>query len=260
MEQKLEFRLNRDGESYRVGKGTCTDADIVIPDSYNGKPVTSLRNYAFYKCTELTSVTIPDSVTSIGIYAFYNCSNLTNITIPNSVESIDNWTFDNNQNSSLTYNEYENAYYLGNETNPYVVLVKAKSYDITSCTIHNNTKVIYSSAFYRRTNLTSITIPDSVKSIGKSAFSDCTNLTSVTIPDSVKSIGESAFSGCTNLTSVTIPDSIKVIGLQAFQNCTSLASITYDGTFSKWNAIHKKANISFPRGITVICKDGSIHN
>ena len=56
---------------------------IVIPES-----VTSIGNSAFYWCSRLTSVTIGNGVTSIGSFAFYNCSRLTSITIPNSVTSI----------------------------------------------------------------------------------------------------------------------------------------------------------------------------
>ena len=123
--------------------------EVIIP---NG--VTTIRVCAFYGCTSLTSVTIPDSVTTIGEYAFSDCT-------------------------SLKYNEYHNAYYLGNDNNPYVVLVKAKSKNITSCEINENCKFIHSKAFFKCTSLTNITIPNSVITIGEHAFSKCSSLTIV---------------------------------------------------------------------------------
>lgn len=67
----LSFRLNSDEASYSVsGIGSATSQDIVIPAMYNGLPVTSINSYAFEDCSDLTSVTIPDSVTSIDNYAF----------------------------------------------------------------------------------------------------------------------------------------------------------------------------------------------
>lgn len=68
--------------------GNCTDTDIIIPPTYNGKPVTSIYPGAFRGCTNLTSITIPDSVTSIGGGAFRGCENLISVTIPDSVTSI----------------------------------------------------------------------------------------------------------------------------------------------------------------------------
>ncbi len=198
----------------------CTGlTSITIPDS-----VTSIGSCAFHDCTGLTSITIGKGVTSIRQHAFDGCTGLTSITIPDSVTSIEYGTFDGC--TSLTYNEYDNALYLGNDDNPYVVLVKGKQQGIISCTIHNNAKVIYSSAFEDCTELTSITIPDSVTSIGDKAFSHCDGLTSITIPDSVTSIGDWAFNHCTGLTSITIPDSVTSIGYCAFEYCTGLTSIT----------------------------------
>ena len=198
----------------------CTSLTaITIPDS-----VTSIGDNAFRDCGFLTSIIIPDSVTSIGNRAFYNCDSLTSITIPDSVTSIGENAF--SSCGKLQYNEYGNALYLGNDENPYVVLIKVKDESITSVDIHASTRFIYEYAFRGCDSLTSVTIPDSVTSIGNWAFDGCTSLTSVTIGKGVTSIGEWAFSWCTSLTSVTIPNSVTSIGDNAFWNCTALESIT----------------------------------
>lgn len=64
------------------GLGTATDTDIVIADEYEGLPVTEIDYYAFYNCSRLTSVTIPDGITSIGNLAFFLCNSLESINIP----------------------------------------------------------------------------------------------------------------------------------------------------------------------------------
>ncbi len=198
----------------------CTSLNIImIPDS-----VTSMGDSAFYGCSSLTSVTIGNGVTSIENNTFYGCSSLTSITIPNSVTSIDENAFYGC--SSLKYNEYDNAYYLGNDSNPYLVLIKARDTSITSCTINENTKIIYYLAFDGCSSLTSLTIGNSVTSIDDGAFRGCSSLTSVTIPNSVTSIGDYAFYNCSSLTSVTIGNSVTSIGSEAFRNCSSLTSIT----------------------------------
>ena len=171
-----------------------------------------------------TSIVIDEDCTRINHDTFLNCKYLVNLSIGNSVTSIGGSAF--YYCSSLKYNVYDNAKYLGNNENPYLVLVKAINTDITTCTINSNTKVIYGSAFENCDSLTSIVIPNSVKSICRSAFGGCSKLTSITIPNSVTSIGDGAFEDCSRLTSIDIPNSITRIGCCAFCHCYSLTSIT----------------------------------
>ena len=158
---------------------------VVIPDTIDGKSVTSIGEFAFFDCTSLTSITIPSSVTSIAARLFEDCTSLTSITIPNSVTSIGDDAF-----RGCT--------------------------SFTSITIPNSVTSIDDWAFSGCTSLTSITIPDSVTEIGYSAFEGCTSLTSITIPNSLTSIGYGAFEGCTSLTSITIPNSVTSIDGYAF--------------------------------------------
>ena len=205
----LEFTQLPDG-TYEVSGGKGSERknieSITIPETYEKIAVTTIGDGAFYGCTILSSITIPDSVTSIGDRAFYRCTNLKSITIPNSVTSIGDKVFDGCTN-------------------------------LTSITIPDSVTSIGHSAFWSCTGLTSITLPDSLTSIGSWVFEGCINLTSITIPDSVTSIGELAFHWCTGLTSITIPDSVTSIGSRAFGYCTNLTSVYYTGTAEEWSQI-----------------------
>ena len=193
--------------------------DIVIPDGTE-----KIGANAFGGNRDLTSVIIPDGVTSIGEDAFSWCSGLTNISIPNSVTSIGYGAF--SECTSLQFNSYDGAKYLGNDSNPYLVLYDVTYTGVSSFEIMAQTKIIYDNAFSGCSSLTSIVIPDSVTSIGRYAFDGCSGLTSVTIGGGVTSIGYSSFSGCSGLTSVTIPDSVTSVGERAFYGCSGLTSVT----------------------------------
>jgi len=197
--------------------GSSAGGDLSLPSDVGGKPIRVIADRAFYNCTSLTSVTIPNSVTSIGDYAFWNCTGLTSITIPNSVTSIGDYAFYNC--SSLT------SATIGNSVTSIGNFAFGYCTSLTSVTIGNSVTSIGGYAFYDCTSLTSIIIPDSVISIGDEAFRNCTGLISATIGNSVTSIGSGTFWGCSSLTSVTIGNSVTSIGGYAFYLCTSLTNI-----------------------------------
>ncbi len=205
--------------------------------------VTLIGNCAFNKCSELASITIPESVTSIESNAFSGCSNLHTVTLKSNPIVSKAYT----ANSSL-----KNIF--GEQVEEYIIGDKVAS--------------ISSYAFYGCTGMSKVTIPSSVTSIGKDAFTGCSGLTSVhisdlaawcriafgdssksgsvsnplsiahhlflngeevkdlVIPSSVSNIGYLAFWACHGLTSVTIPGNVTSIGRSAFPSCHSLASVT----------------------------------
>ncbi len=217
----LEYALNEDGKSYSVtGIGTCADTDIVIPNTYEGLPVTGIGNSAFTNCYNITSVTIPDSVTSIGNYLFRNCFKLTSIIV---------------DETNTAYQSIDGNFYSKDGT---VLIAYACAKTDTTFAIPNTVTTIGGDAFWGCTNLMSITIGDTVTTINDWAFAHCCNLTSLTIPNSVTTIGEYAFCDCEKLTSVTIPSSVTSIGNEAFFQCYGLMNITVDET----NAVYQSIN------------------
>ena len=191
-----------------------------------GNGVTSIGDYAFEGCSNLTSATIPNSVTSIGSAVFASCKRLTSVSIPNGVTNIEYATFSDCSR-------------------------------LTSVTIPSSVISIGDWAFNGCASLTSIAIPNSVTSIGDDAFRGCKNLISADIPNSVTSIGELAFLGCTGLTSVTIGNGVTSIGRRAFDYCTGLTSVTIgNGVTSIGNeAFHECYGLTFvtiPNSVTSI--------
>lgn len=173
---------------------------IEIPSKivHNNKKysVTRIGDGAFYDCSSLSDLTIPETVSSIGDYAFHGCMMLKSTTIPENVTRIGEGTFS------------------------YCV-------SLQEITIPEGVVTIGKDAFAYCCSLRSVHMPGSVRSIGQGAFDDCTSLESITFPEGgVNNMEGMAFPWCVSLKEVTIPNGITAIGDATFFGCTSLEQIT----------------------------------
>lgn len=170
---------------------------IVIPETviYNENVynVTSIGNSAFYWCSELTSVSIPDNVTSIGSYCFAYCSNLSNVSLSNNLSALGMGAF-------------------------------AGCSKLESITVPGSIGILESSVFQNCTGLKSVILSEGISEIRHIAFNGCTSLRSVALPSSLGKI-ESAFSGCSSLESITLPKNLTTVNGSAFSGCSGLKEL-----------------------------------
>lgn len=207
------------------GSDTCID----IPSSMDGYPVTGIGYEAFFHCTSLTSVTVPDSVTSIEAHAFWMCTNLETISLPEGIKNIGSWMFWDcpnlktvnipNSVSSIDWEAFKSCTSLEEVSLP------------------NSLTTIASGAFSGCTSLKEINIPDGVTSIGSEAFRSCSSLTNVSISGSIIKIEQDTFYECTSLKEVTIPKSVTQISEGAFWNDANLTDVYYVGSEADWAKI-----------------------
>jgi hypothetical protein len=236
--------------SYSSVDGVLFDKSLTTLIQYPGRKagnytvpnsVGNIGNYAFYNCTNLTSVTLGTSVTNIGNDAFADCASLTSVTIPSSVTSIGAGAFVDC--ASLTSATIPSSVTnIGNDAFFFCTSLTAITVDALNSTYSSVDGVVFDKSQNTLTlcpegRAGNYTVPNSVTNIGNNAFYGCASLTSVTIPSSVTSIGASAFADCTSLTSVTIPNSVSSIGFHAFEQCINLTAITVDALNSSYSSL-----------------------
>ena len=198
-------------KTVQVGDGddasivASTEGGLIIPDKVNGYTVTKIGSYAFYYCSNLTSVSIPNTVKTFGNRAFYVCSGLTSLHISASVTSIEDRAFAYcSRLEEIIVDEGNTVYDSRNDCN---ALIKTS----------DNTLLI---------GCKGTVIPSSVKVLAEGAFRGCAELKNIEIPEGVTTIGASTFRGCTGLESVTLPSTISSIGTYAFSAFDEVYNLT----------------------------------
>jgi len=178
----LTFTLNAEGTAYSVKAVNTEIVNALIPDNYNGIPVTSIEDKGFSKCTLLESIRIGKNVTSIGSNAFEGCSILDNVVLPDNVTTVGQDAF-------------------------------KECYGLVKATLSKNLTEIPQGMFYKANNLRRVEIPENsvFTKIGPAAFQHCNRLQSITIPASVTEINESnTFKNCYNLVEIKNLSSLEI--------------------------------------------------
>ncbi len=267
------YELNADKASYTV-KGLAKDnniTQIVIPSTYQGKPVTQIDSYAFRNCSRIVSVSLSPNIISIGTYAFYNCTALQGVYITD-MSSWCNINFNGSYSNPL---EYAHKLYLNNKLVTDLIIpadiTRIDFYAFYNCVDLVSITVEPNNAVYKSQNNCLIekqtdrlvlgcknsVVPDNVKSIGSSAFEGCKGLTSIEIPSGVDYIGFYAFANCVDLQSIVIKSEVNIICDGVFKNCSSLESIEIPNGvmeigMSAFSGCSSLKNVELPSGITDI--------
>ena len=221
------------GSFVKITKYTGSDEEVIIPKEINGFTVQQIGESAFEN-SEITSVTIPDTVTSIGKAAFKNCKFLATVKIGSGVREIGESTFRGCM--SLTKISVPAS----------VESVGVQAFQdctgLETVTLAKGLKKLDSYAFSGCTGLPTVEIPDSVTAIGYRTFYNCTGITSMSYPVGwTECAGYSAyptyyghiFEGCTGLTNITVPEGITELPSCAFEGCSDLKEIRLPSTLEK---------------------------
>ena len=222
----LELFDNGDGTYSVLGRGTCQDRFIAIPENvtsiaaeaFSGSNIISVTmsdnvetvgNNAFYNCDSLEFVTLNEGLTAIGNNAFFHCGRLYDIEIPASVLTIGDNAFMYTPLESVVFADNANVTSFG-------------AYAFSNCPFE------------------SFIVPDSVETIGQQCFDNCNRLRTINL-NNATSIGYQCFASCTRLESIVIGHEMdrigNLVGDCGFSTCTSLTRVYFEGNQTEWNAI-----------------------
>ena len=255
----LEYTRVDDGYAVSATEGYA-GVNVVIPEEYNGMPVTEVAENAFSGCTSMKTLRIPDSVKRVGKGALSGCTSLESIVMPFVGASV---------SDSADASDSNMAYMFGHSSGS----SWTQNYNIAQISVTDAATSIPAGAFEGMKSLKYVNLGKNITAIGQRAFQNCTNLLSVTLPEKCTAIGGYAFYNCSkaqitvkgtitslgsnsfytsglkeitlgegltsipancfegsSLRAITLPSTVKSVGRSAFRNCESLISVTTNST------------------------------
>ena len=171
----------------------ATKGRVAVPEKLGGVPVAAVGDYAFYDCTKIAEISLPEGIESIGEHSFQDCTALVRVELPGNVSRIGYYAF-----TGCTALE--------------------------SVALPRKVTAVGNYVFFGCTALRNVDWPPGLEKIGNSAFSHCAALETVRLPPQLLRVGEYAFAGCANLREVGLPAGLEEIGKNAFSDCTALES------------------------------------
>ena len=268
----LLYEVNEDGVSAAfIGYGTCTDETVYIASTYNGLPVTEMRNKQYSEATHIPAapvfgseylkhLVISDTVKFVSIECIRCCPNIESIHYGASMDNIMYLPFEgmDGQNFSTVSVSPENPYY--SDKGNCIVDLRTKTLVVgTPTTVipdDGSVKIIGIKAFTSaKRNLTSLVIPEGVKVIEHGAFMACDQLETLILPDSLEFIERSAFDTCTKLKKLEFGTNLKAVNQMIIRGKT-VPEIYYTGTAEQWESVIKTSDGTVIGSFDVICTDG----
>lgn len=218
--ENLKIKYKADGDNLIVTSvpDNVTLPEIVIPDEYDGKPVTGIDDFAMVNLENVTKITIGKNVSEIGPWAMENNKRVTAIEVDSENEyfcDLDGVLYTKDMKTLLFYPMARGVTEVKDEAGN---TVKSISYEIPE-----GVEAVRTKAFYKCSDIRSLTLPSTLKSIEEKAFFRC-SITEIILPEALEIIGKDAFA-YTSLKKIDIPASVKEIGEYAFYNSTSLLEI-----------------------------------
>lgn len=247
----LYYYFNPSFGSYSVGGDPENEVSgaVVIPDFYNGYPVTEIRENGFRGNTNITSVSIGDNVSLIGERAFAGCANLKTLKLPYSIESIGKDAFGYDIISGLERPWLEKVY-LNNIAGWCSILVSEldnplsgveslviDDVETSRLVIPEGVTEISDDAFNNLWAIDEVVFPETLEKIGARAFRFCDNLCNLNLPNGLISIGECAFEGCENISEILdLSGGLESIGDGCFSGCKRVTSVYFGENIKKIGA------------------------
>ncbi len=184
-----------DSETVAVSKYDGPDAPhkVTIPEKLNGKAVVSIADEAFYYCSNVSELVLPETLTSIGKYAFAGCTELTSVTLPASLETLGEGAF-----------------------------LRCSALESISFAEGSVLTEIAKNAFLECTKLSAVKLPANIKTVGEAAFFGCSAVSEIELAEGVETVGKQAFQKCAALAKLTLPASLTEIGDFAFSGSENL--------------------------------------